>query len=99
MPVLPELPASALPGMSSSDWYAGPYLAELPQVSPPPELTPPLRELMAAHLAQPSGGLAGNAKSLALQTLVRARAHPLLAGIVRIIGPHQQRRVKNWLLK
>jgi len=40
MPVLPELPASALPGMSSRDWYAGPYLAykdRLPGSEPLPE--------------------------------------------------------------
>jgi len=100
MPVLPELPASALPDMSSRDWYAGPYLAELPQADPPLGLTPELRDLMAAHLASnQDGGITQSARALTLQALTRARAFPLLTGIVRAIGPHRQKRVKNWLLK
>ncbi|MDR0457685.1 MAG: methyltransferase domain-containing protein, partial [Burkholderiaceae bacterium] len=57
LPVLPQLPASALPDMSSSDWYAGPYLAELLQADHAQELTPELRDLIAAHLTQRGGGL------------------------------------------
>jgi hypothetical protein len=50
LPVLPELPPSALPGLPSRDWYAGPYLAELPHVSPAAQPTPELLALIAAHV-------------------------------------------------
>jgi GT2 family glycosyltransferase/2-polyprenyl-3-methyl-5-hydroxy-6-metoxy-1,4-benzoquinol methylase len=99
MPVLPELPTSALSALSPRDWYARPYLSELPRTNPPPELTPELRGLIAAHLMQSDGGMAQEARSITLRALTRARAHPLLSDVVRAIPQHWQRRVKNWLLK
>ncbi|MDR2990786.1 MAG: methyltransferase domain-containing protein [Burkholderiaceae bacterium] len=100
MPVLPELPASALPDVPSHDWYAGPYLAELPQTSPARELTPELRALIAAHLTgSQDTGVAQSARGFTLRTLARARAHPLLTGVACAIPQHWRTRVKSWLLK
>ena len=99
MPVLPELPVSALQGVSSHDWYAGPYLAGLPQAAHAGELTPELRGLITAHLVQPDSGMAQGMRLVALRVLTRARAHPLLSGVARAIPQHWQKRVKNWLLQ
>jgi len=99
MPALPDLPASALPGMPSRDWYTGPYLSGLNQTGQAPQLTPQLRALMAAHPVEPGSGIALGARGLALRVLVRARAHPLLAGVARAIPQYWQTRVKSWLLK
>jgi glycosyltransferase involved in cell wall biosynthesis len=51
LPALPDLPPFAQPGLPSRDWYAGPYLAELPRISNAvSEPTPELRALIAAHM-------------------------------------------------
>jgi GT2 family glycosyltransferase/glycosyltransferase involved in cell wall biosynthesis len=101
LPVLPELPASVLPGLSPRDWYAGPYLTELPRANNTGELTPELRALIAAHLLGRRNGDASlrNLRRLTLQLLVRARAWPPLAGLVRSIPYRWQTRTKSWLLK
>jgi hypothetical protein len=101
MPVLPELPASVALGMPSRDWYAGPYLADLPQAPAGhvAELTPELRGLRAAHVTNAQGGMVRGARGVALRVLIRARTHRLLAGLVRAVPHHWQRRVKNWLLE
>jgi GT2 family glycosyltransferase/glycosyltransferase involved in cell wall biosynthesis len=98
MPVLPQLPTSAQTGMPSRDWYTGPYLAGLHQPDQAPEFMPQLHALLAAHPVQPDSSAALGARGLVLRALVRARAHPLLAGVVRAIPRHWQTQAKNWLL-
>jgi len=99
LPVLPDLPASVQPGQSSRDWYAGPYLAELPSADHAPEFTLNLRNLIAAHQPTKDEGMAHNARGLTLRLLTRARAWPPLARVARDIPQQWQTRIKSWLLK
>jgi hypothetical protein len=99
-PPQPALPALAhQPNLPSRDWYAGPYLAELPSIGNAPEFTPELRRLIATHLVTEGGeGIARNARGLTLLLLTRARSWPPLAGVARAIPPRWRTRVKSWLL-
>jgi hypothetical protein len=107
MPVLPQLPVSALPQQYPMEWYTGPYLSELP--APKSNafksdedllLAPEFERIVSTHFrSRTEGAIAQNARGFTLRVLARARSHPMLSGVARVIPEHWQRRVKNWLSK